>query len=122
MGKKILILDDDQEVHKLLAAYLADMENELFFAENGEEGFAIYHEQKPDLIVTDTNMPVMDGVQFLRKVRELDKEVGIIIFFSYYGKNKLINISDLIKLGASVVMPKDQTIFRLKQEIEALLK
>ena len=48
-------------------------------ASNGEEAFDMYNQYKPDIIITDIKMPRMDGIELIKKIREIDHRVRIII-------------------------------------------
>ena len=70
MTPRILSVDDSQTVRMALARLLRPFACELDEAANGEEGLARARQQKPDLIILDCNMPVMDGLIMLRQLRE----------------------------------------------------
>ena len=69
MNQKILSIDDSKTIRLLLARMLRPFQVELREAGNGEEGLAQAKEVRPDLIILDYNMPVMDGLEFLKHVR-----------------------------------------------------
>jgi CheY-like chemotaxis protein len=68
-GKKILIVDDDEEYAKLLALELKAKGYEILSAANGEEGFQKLKSEKPDLVLLDIKMPEMDGFTFVREMK-----------------------------------------------------
>jgi DNA-binding response OmpR family regulator len=70
MGKKVLIVDDNETVRTLLRMSLRKSQLEVLEASDGEKGFEIANTEKPDLIISDVLMPKMDGFEFCRKVRE----------------------------------------------------
>jgi two-component system cell cycle response regulator len=70
MTPKVLSVDDSKTIRLLLARLFRPFACEFFAASNGEEGLAIAAEQRPDLILLDYNMPVMDGIAMLRRLRE----------------------------------------------------
>ncbi len=80
-GKKILIVDDDEELHILYGLYLRGESFQILKAYNGKEALEIMNKEMPDLIVLDMIMPVMDGEEFLKKLHHEPrfKEVPIII-------------------------------------------
>lgn len=67
-------------------------------AQDGKTAFEIYKEQKPDLILTDIKMPVMDGLELIAKIRETDKKTKIIILTCY---QEFDLIHKALKLGVS---------------------
>lgn len=80
-GKKILIVDDDEELHILYGLYLRGESFQILKAYNGKEAFDVMNKEMPDLIVLDMIMPVMDGEEFLKKLHHEPrfKEIPIII-------------------------------------------
>ena len=79
MAYKILIIDDDAELLKMLKKYLEIKRYEIITAENGLEGLSKIKLQ-PDIILLDVNMPNMDGIEVCRRVR--DKVSCPIIFLT----------------------------------------
>ncbi|MGN1172974.1 MAG: response regulator, partial [Muribaculaceae bacterium] len=69
-GAKILIVEDTPEVAKYIQKQLSHDNYAFYFAKNGEEGLRQALEVQPDIIITDVMMPVCDGYELCRKVRE----------------------------------------------------
>lgn len=67
---KILAIDDTATLRGLLCLCLRDAGHEVVEAENGAEGIAQFERHQPQLVITDLNMPVMDGIEFTRACRE----------------------------------------------------
>jgi two-component system cell cycle response regulator len=70
MTPRILSIDDSKTIRLMLARLFSPFACEWREAANGEEGLALATREKPDLIILDYNMPVMDGIAMLRKLRE----------------------------------------------------
>ena len=70
MTPKILSVDDSRAIRMVLKRLFRPFTCELFEAADGEEGLAVATQVKPDLIILDYNMPVMDGVTMLRQMRD----------------------------------------------------
>ena len=66
---KILIVDDDATTRKLLGLYLKSKGYEVAYAENGIEGIEKIGLVNPNMIISDLNMPYMDGIEFVKSVR-----------------------------------------------------
>jgi CheY-like chemotaxis protein len=79
MPKKILVVDDEESIVKLVSSVLQGNEYEIFTASNGQEGLKKVAEHDPDLIILDINMPLMDGSSMAAAIKEHhDKEIPII--------------------------------------------
>ncbi|MEA2715270.1 MAG: hypothetical protein QOG91_298 [Candidatus Parcubacteria bacterium] len=79
---KILIVEDDAVINKVYAEELRDQGYLVLTAVNGKEGLALALSEKPDLILLDILMPIMDGSMMMEKLRESDlygKKVPIIL-------------------------------------------
>lgn len=75
--KKILVAEDTDS-NFLLVSIILKKAYDIVRAYNGEEAIAMYKSEKPDLILMDMKMPVMDGLTSSMKIREIDKEIPII--------------------------------------------
>ena len=73
MAKKILIVDDNPNVLKLLNISLSKAGYDIVEAENGEVAFQMANKEKPDLIISDIMMPQMDGIELCWMIRENSK-------------------------------------------------
>ena len=69
LPKKILIMDDEQDMVRLLQIELEKENYEVIYAYDGEEGFEKYLQQRPNLIILDMSMPKMNGRAVCRKIR-----------------------------------------------------
>lgn len=80
---RVLIVDDESELRELIVEYLLEESlfdsNQVRTAADGEEGFAIFQEFQPQLIVTDILMPRMTGPEMIEKIREWSSEPEIIV-------------------------------------------
>jgi len=66
--ERVLIIDDDPDIRDVLDLSLSDYYT-IFAASNGKEGLEIVKAKNPDLIITDYNMPVMNGPEFCKQLR-----------------------------------------------------
>lgn len=69
-GNKILVVDDEIHIVQVVAIKLRNNGYEVITAENGEVAYGIACVEKPDAIITDLQMPVMNGVEMVEKLRE----------------------------------------------------
>ena len=77
----ILYVEDESDVREFTSKLLSSLLKNVFTAENGQDGLDLYKENinTIDLIVTDINMPKMNGIAMCEKIRELNKEIPIVV-------------------------------------------
>jgi len=100
----VLYVEDDDEVREQLAQFLRRRVSQLLIATNGQEGLATYREEKPDLIITDILMPVMDGLSMAEQIRENDKTTPIVVTTAFERQDYLIRSID-VGIDKYVVKP-----------------
>jgi CheY-like chemotaxis protein len=77
-GKRVLVVDDDASIRELLSTVLEDDGYEVVSAVNGEDALAVCARWRPDVIVLDLMMPIMDGWTFAKRLRERD-DIPIVV-------------------------------------------
>lgn len=75
----LLYVEDEEEIRTVYERFLKRRVKNVIVASNGQEGYDLYVKYNPDLIITDINMPVMNGLEMCSIIRDEDKEVAIII-------------------------------------------
>lgn len=83
----LLLVEDDKVIRNIYTQILNKYVSKLYIAKDGAEGYESYLENMPDLILTDIKMPVMNGLDMVKKIRENDKSMRIIIM-SAYGESR----------------------------------
>ncbi len=76
---KILIVDDEEGIRGVLKDFFESKGFRTFTAKNGEEALAYVEREKPSMILLDVMMPGMDGILTLKKIREIDPAVGVVM-------------------------------------------
>ena len=76
---KVLVIDDEKTTLSMFQLFLKSYGHIVFTAENGEQGLEIFHQEKPDLVITDIKMPGMDGMQVLKTIKEESPATEVII-------------------------------------------
>ncbi len=103
----ILLVEDDVVIRNVYTQLLTHKVNELFIAGDGMEGYNSYKTNKPDLIITDIKMPVLNGLDMIRKIRHDDKEQRIIIM-SAYGESRFFQTAIEMGVKGFLVKPVDK--------------
>jgi len=94
---KILSVDDSRMVHTLIGRSFANYDVNMVFASNGQEGLEAAAREKPDVILLDVTMPVMDGVECLGKLKADPtlKDIPVIMLTAEAGKENVLKIAKM---------------------------
>ncbi|MDO8535408.1 MAG: response regulator [Candidatus Omnitrophota bacterium] len=76
---KILTVDDEMGIDSFFYDFFTARNYEVFYAQNGKDAIKIVQKEHPRVILLDINMRGMDGIETLKKIREIDKECAIIM-------------------------------------------
>jgi PAS domain S-box-containing protein len=79
MKPKILLIDDEEGIRKLLGISLRDAGYPLVIAIDGEHGLELFQEEHPDIVVTDIKMPGVDGMEVLKRIKYVSPETEVIV-------------------------------------------
>ncbi len=117
-AEKILVVDDERDLVKVVAAYLEKEGYTTLAAYDGESALCLFRERRPDLVVLDVLMPGMDGLEFCRRVRE--ESVAPIIILSALAQedDRLAGL----EVGADDYMVKPFSPRELVARIRAVLR
>ncbi|MBU0673789.1 MAG: response regulator [Proteobacteria bacterium] len=81
--KKILLIDDEDSIHLLYREELEEAGYEVHSAMSGEDGLKLAPTLNPDLVILDINMPGMNGIDVLRRIKEMDAGLPVILSSAY---------------------------------------
>jgi len=76
---KLLLVDDEAGIRKVLSITLSDIGYEVFTAENGDQALEIFREKIPPIVLTDIKMPGMDGIELLQKIKRESPDTEVIM-------------------------------------------
>jgi len=76
---RLLIVDDEEDVREFAANFFRKRKIEVKTAASGEEALDLIDRQKPDLVLLDIRMNSMDGIETLRRIKEKDKDINVIM-------------------------------------------
>jgi len=118
---KLLYIEDDRDIQEIYLDILKESIEKVYSAYDGEEGYELYLSIKPDIILLDINMPKIDGLTLAKKIREVDRDVKIIITTAYGEQDKLLEAIELY-LIKYILKPIEPNILReaIKKAIDEI--
>jgi len=123
MESDVLVVDDSAAIRKILQRVLRQTGmaiRTIHEAGNGEEALDVMNAHKVDLVLTDINMPKMDGLQFLAAVKASAewRQVPVVMITTEGGETK---VSEAVKLGAAGYVRKPFTADQIKEKLVRIL-
>jgi len=112
----VLVVDDDRITTAILSRMLDKYADNVIVASNGEDGLALFREHRPEIVLSDINMPKMGGLEMVERIREIDEHVKIAIFTNFenrdillkaiqYGVNQFFSKPFEAKIFGQVIQP-----------------
>ena len=101
MGRTVLVVEDDVDLIGIYKEILELHEFDVDTATNGEEGVRKFIEKKPSLVIMDGDMPILDGYQAFKQIKEIDSDANVVIvtgFSEFEPKSKEAIKEGLIKV------------------------
>ncbi len=111
----ILLVEDDKMVQNSFAKLLNFYVKSVYVADDGIEALEIYKQKKPDIIITDVKMPRLNGIDFIKKIREKDSKIPIVVTSAYTDQEYLL---ESIKLSLVEYLIKPMR----EEDLENVLK
>jgi two-component system, OmpR family, response regulator VanR len=120
---KILFVEDEQAIRENYITYLKMFFSEVYEAEDGEKAYELYKLKKPDIMIIDINIPKLNGLELLEKIRDNDYSTKAIILTAHTDKSFLLKAVEL-KLTKYLVKPVTRKDLKeaLALTIDELLK
>lgn len=101
----ILLVDDEAHIRKFISLLLRHLGvSRIFEAQNGSIALEVYKKEQPDLVMLDVNMPVMDGIETLRALKEINPDCVVVMLTSLANRQ---TIDEAVALGAANYIRKD---------------
>lgn len=118
----VLYVEDDNDIAIIITKYLKKLFNKVDCACNGEEGLDLYSKNKYDLVVTDIQMPKVDGLEMSKQIKKVNEEQNIIIISAY---SDICKLTESIKIGVDGYILKpinydnlNSTLFKVVNKIK----
>ena len=115
----LMYVEDDRDAQEWMQMMLEDDFKTYYQAFNGEEGFEMYKKYQPDIVITDINMPELDGLEMAKKIKELNKDQAIIIMSAFDDKETLLKA---INIGIDCFTPKPLDMDILFEKLNSIVQ
>lgn len=114
----IIYIEDEDEIRSYIEEFFKRYTNKIYSAKSAEEGLELYNLHKPDLMIVDINLPKMNGINFIKQIRENDSKTRIVISTAYTNKEFTL---EAVELQITRYLVKPITIDDLFNMIKKLL-
>ena len=119
--KKILIVDDDPSIREILSTQLGRLQYDTVTASDGHEAVSLFKSTKPDLVLMDLMMPLMDGLAACQKIRSTEKKgARIPILFLTARDTQQAKLSSALS-GGDDFISKPISLQELREHVESAL-
>jgi len=109
----ILYVEDEENIQKQLSRFIARFCENLYLAKNGAEGLELYKEHKPDIIISDIRMPVMNGIAMIKEIKKLNSK-QIIVFISAHSESDYLFEAINMQVDGYILKPVDLSMLEEK--------
>jgi len=110
----LLYVEDDLVINEALKMFFKPRVKSLYVALNGEEGLELYKKYTPDIVVSDINMPKMNGIDMSEKIKEIDNEIPIILITAFSDANFMMQA---ISVGVERYLLKPVDLAKLNEAL-----
>ncbi len=118
--KKILIVDDDENMLSMLHDFLLDKGYEVMQSVDGVEAQSLFDEFMPDIVLTDIVMPGVDGIELLLNLRKINPELSVIAMSGGNTGHADTYLKMADNLGANIILNKPFKLSELLEHIQKL--
>ncbi|GAB6906143.1 Response regulator receiver protein [Desulfosarcina cetonica] len=119
--KTVLIVDDDEQLRKILAKMLKQAGLKAIEARNGTECISLYKTKSPDLVVMDIIMPEKDGLSTIKAIKEIDNQAKVLAMSGGLVMTPEVYLDEAKNIGADSLISKPIDRRFLMETIENLL-
>jgi DNA-binding response OmpR family regulator len=116
--KKVLVVDDQTEVREFLTDFLSLKGFDVVQASNGKQAMEVFEHEHPDVAIVDVEMPVLNGLQFSKKILAENSDFPILIITAFLKK---YDDSDFLDIGVRNILTKPIDLNTLYSEIQKAL-
>ena len=106
----ILYVEDDKTTQELIKEILISSCREVFVANDGKEGLALYKKKQPDIVLSDIAMPHMDGLEMSEEIKKLNPTQTVALFTAF-NKGSFLKRASELNISTYIMKPLDEEQF-----------
>jgi len=118
LKKKILVCEDEEDLRVIFIDFFQDKGFDVICTQDGEQGLKLVDAEKPDIMLLDMRMPKLDGYGTLKRLREYNKELPVIVITAY---GYICQVIQMMNLGISGYVTKPIDYDKLYEKINEVL-
>lgn len=111
----ILLVEDEEKIRANFKEALLIYSDNVYEASNGEDALKLFHDNKPDIVITDVKMSIMDGLELTSVIRRLNKDIPIVVVSAYSETDDLMKF---VSLHLMEYLLKPVTFEQLEEVLE----
>ena len=102
----VLFVEDNEAILILYNRLISKRVRQFYPAVNGKEGLELFGKYRPDLVITDISMPIMDGLEMIKRIKEIDPEIKVIVMSAHSNQEYFLEAIDL-SVNGYLIKPVD---------------
>jgi len=110
---RILYVEDEESIQKQLTRFISRFCEEIYLASNGKEGLELYKEHRPDIIISDIRMPIMNGIDMVREIKQIAPKQMIVLISAHSESDYLFDAINM-QVDGYILKPVDLSILEDK--------
>ncbi len=111
---KILVINSDKLISETLVVFLTELNFKVFLSSDGRNGFQVFEKEKPNLIISDIKVPILDGITLLKMIKKIDQNIPIILTTKFDDMKPVI---EAMQMGAYDCIENPLDLEKLKNII-----
>ena len=115
----VLYVEDEEQIRESLGEFLGYFSSKLYIADNGKMGFELYKKHKPDIVISDINMPILNGVDMIEQIKNINSDQYVIFTTAHNESDYFIKAIDM-QVDGYILKPID--LDKLELSISKIVK
>ena len=115
----LLVVEDDPSARECIKKILDDTVKEVYLAADMEDGWRVFEQQRPHVVLTDLKLPNGNGIDLIERIKKSDETVPVLVFSAYDTRSNILNC---INRGVEAFLPKPVDIDLLTRQLDKIVQ